>query len=151
MTSSMLSHFSCVLFPQLLSQGSMDVPALLAEVARPQEVAIAAEATRATAMLPAKLLPGRLLRRGIVSPSMLGMQRIGPLWRRGRHWNGYNEQRRRTLLHWPLLVRMPKASSERSPSMRMSLRRKVRLRQCLRGSAEHNSRSSPFYRLGALS
>jgi hypothetical protein len=50
----MLSHFSCVLFPQLLSQGSMDVPALLAEVARPQEVAIAAEATRATAMLPAK-------------------------------------------------------------------------------------------------
>jgi hypothetical protein len=32
MASFMLSHFSYVLFPKLLSQGSADVPMLLAEV-----------------------------------------------------------------------------------------------------------------------
>jgi hypothetical protein len=34
MTSSMLSYFSCVLFPRLISQGSADVLVLLADVTR---------------------------------------------------------------------------------------------------------------------
>jgi hypothetical protein len=51
MTSSMLSHFSCVVFPQLLSQGSTDVPALLVEVTWAWEVAATIEAAHAVAML----------------------------------------------------------------------------------------------------
>jgi hypothetical protein len=51
MASSTLFHFSCVLFMQLLSQGSTDVPAQLAEVTRVQEAAAAAEATHVVAML----------------------------------------------------------------------------------------------------
>jgi hypothetical protein len=49
-----LYHSSCILFPQLLSQGSADVPVLLAKVVRAQEVATAMEATRVTAMLAAE-------------------------------------------------------------------------------------------------
>jgi hypothetical protein len=45
MASFTLFHSSCVLFPHLLSQGSADVPALLAEETRAQEV------TRVMAML----------------------------------------------------------------------------------------------------
>jgi hypothetical protein len=48
------SSFSYILFLQLLSQGSTDVPVLLAEVARAREVATAVEATRAVAMLTAE-------------------------------------------------------------------------------------------------
>jgi hypothetical protein len=48
MASFTLFHSSCVLFPHLLSQGSADVPALLAEETRAQEVA------RVMAMLVAK-------------------------------------------------------------------------------------------------
>jgi hypothetical protein len=51
MASFMLSHFFYVLFPRLLSRGSVDVPALLAEVTQVWEIAIAAEATRATVIL----------------------------------------------------------------------------------------------------
>jgi hypothetical protein len=51
MASSALFHSSCVLFPQLLCWGSLDVPAVLAEVTRAQEVAAAAEAACVTAML----------------------------------------------------------------------------------------------------
>jgi hypothetical protein len=50
----MFSHFSCVLFPQLLSQGGMDVPALLAEVTWMWEAATAVEVVRAIAMLTTK-------------------------------------------------------------------------------------------------
>jgi hypothetical protein len=49
-----LYHSSCILFPQLLSQGSVDVPVLLAKVTWAQEVATATEATRVTAMLAAE-------------------------------------------------------------------------------------------------
>jgi hypothetical protein len=51
MASSTLSHPSCVLFPQLLSWGSMDVPALLAEVTRAREAATAAEVARVATVL----------------------------------------------------------------------------------------------------
>jgi hypothetical protein len=50
----MLSHFSYVLFLQLLSRGSVDVPALLAEVTQMWEIAAFAEASRAAAMLTAE-------------------------------------------------------------------------------------------------
>jgi hypothetical protein len=86
-----------------------------------------------------------------VPPSVLGMHKIGPLWRRGRHWKEYQERKRRTPCCWPLLVWMPKASPGRSPSLRMSMWRSIVPRKCLRGSAKHNSRSSPFCRPGALS
>jgi hypothetical protein len=58
MASSMLSHFSCVLFLQLLSQSSADVPALLAEVTQARLAATAAEATHVVAMLAADFHPG---------------------------------------------------------------------------------------------
>jgi hypothetical protein len=51
MASSALFHSSCVLIPQLLCWGSLDVPAVLAEVTRAQEVAAAAEAACVVAML----------------------------------------------------------------------------------------------------
>jgi hypothetical protein len=51
MTSSMLSCFSFVLCPQLLSWGNMDAPALLAEVTQAQEVIAAAKAACATVVL----------------------------------------------------------------------------------------------------
>jgi hypothetical protein len=51
MTSFMLSHFSYVLFMQLLSQGSADVPALLVEMARAREAATTIEVARVAAML----------------------------------------------------------------------------------------------------
>jgi hypothetical protein len=51
MSSSMLSHFPYVLFPQLLSQGGLDVPTLLADMARAREAAAAAKAIHAVAML----------------------------------------------------------------------------------------------------
>jgi hypothetical protein len=49
MTSFMISHFSCVLFPQLLSWSSSDLPALTAEMARAREVASTLEAAHAAA------------------------------------------------------------------------------------------------------
>jgi hypothetical protein len=54
MASFMLSHFSYVLFPWLLSQGSTGVPTLLAEVTRAWEIVTVAEAARAMAMLAAE-------------------------------------------------------------------------------------------------
>jgi hypothetical protein len=54
MTSSMLSYFSYVLCPQLLSLGSMDVPALLVELTQAQEVVTIAEATHAMTVLAAE-------------------------------------------------------------------------------------------------
>jgi hypothetical protein len=54
MISPMLSHFSCILFPQLLSWGSVDVLALLVEVTRAWEAAATAKAACATAMLAAE-------------------------------------------------------------------------------------------------
>jgi hypothetical protein len=47
---------SCILFLQLLSRGSADVPTLLAEVTREWEAAAAAEATRTAVVLAAKTL-----------------------------------------------------------------------------------------------
>jgi hypothetical protein len=52
MTSFMLSHFSCVLFMQLLSRGSADVPALLVEMARAREAATTIEVARVAAISP---------------------------------------------------------------------------------------------------
>jgi hypothetical protein len=52
MTSFMLSHFSYVLFMQLLSQGSADVPALLVEMARAREAATTIEVARVAAISP---------------------------------------------------------------------------------------------------
>jgi class 3 adenylate cyclase len=54
MTSSILSHFSYVLFLQLLSRGSTDVPMLVVEVTRVLEAAADAEVARVMAMLAAK-------------------------------------------------------------------------------------------------
>jgi hypothetical protein len=54
MTSSMLSHFSCVLFPWLISRGSVDVLVLLADVTRAREAATAVDAAHAVAMLAAE-------------------------------------------------------------------------------------------------
>jgi hypothetical protein len=51
MAPFMLSHFSYVLFPQLLSRGGVDVPALLVKVTRAWETAVAIEAACAMAML----------------------------------------------------------------------------------------------------
>jgi hypothetical protein len=51
MAPFMLSHFSYILFPQLLSQGSVDVPALLVKVTQAWETAVATEAACAMAML----------------------------------------------------------------------------------------------------
>jgi hypothetical protein len=51
LASSMLSHPSGILFPQLLSRASADVPALLAVVTRAREVATAMETTRVVAVL----------------------------------------------------------------------------------------------------
>jgi hypothetical protein len=47
----MPSHVSYLMLTQFLSRGSVDVPALLAEVARVREAATAAEASRVTAVL----------------------------------------------------------------------------------------------------
>jgi hypothetical protein len=55
MASFMLSHFSYVLFPQLFSQGSVDVHMFLAEVTRAWETAAAAEAARAVEMLATEI------------------------------------------------------------------------------------------------
>jgi hypothetical protein len=54
MASSTLFHSSCVLFPQLLSRGSVDVPVLLAEVTQAQEAVAVVEATHVMTMLAAK-------------------------------------------------------------------------------------------------
>jgi hypothetical protein len=51
MISFMLSYFSYVLCPQLLSLGSTDVPAFLAKLTRAREAIIAVEAARAAAVL----------------------------------------------------------------------------------------------------
>jgi hypothetical protein len=47
----MLFDSSCVLFPQLLSWGSVDVPALLEEVTQAREATTTLEATRVAAIL----------------------------------------------------------------------------------------------------
>jgi hypothetical protein len=57
----------------------------------------------------------------------------------------------KNVLRWPMLMRVPKASSRSSPSSRTSLRWRVRPGRCLTESTEHNLRSSPFCRPGALS
>jgi hypothetical protein len=57
----------------------------------------------------------------------------------------------KNVLRWPMLMRVPKASSRSSPSSRTSLRWRVRAGRCLTESTEHNLRSSPFCRPGALS
>jgi hypothetical protein len=54
MASFMLSHFSYVLFLQLLSLGGEDVYTLLVEVTRVWETSIAVEAARVTEMLTAE-------------------------------------------------------------------------------------------------
>jgi hypothetical protein len=54
MASFMLSHFSYVLFLQLLSLGGEDVSTLLVEVTRVWETSIAVEAARVTEMLTAE-------------------------------------------------------------------------------------------------
>jgi hypothetical protein len=51
----MLSHFSYVLFPSLLSWGSVDVPVLLAKVTRAREIATTVEVAHATVMLAAEM------------------------------------------------------------------------------------------------
>jgi hypothetical protein len=53
MSSSTLFHFSSVLFLQLLSRDSADVPTLLAEGTWVQEAITATEVARVTAMLAA--------------------------------------------------------------------------------------------------
>jgi hypothetical protein len=55
MASFLLSHFSYVLFPQLLSWGNEDVPVLLAEVTQAWDTTAIAEAARVTAMLTAEI------------------------------------------------------------------------------------------------
>jgi hypothetical protein len=54
MASFMLSHFSYVLFLQLLSLGGEDVSTLLVEVTRVWETSIAVEAARVMEMLAAE-------------------------------------------------------------------------------------------------
>jgi hypothetical protein len=54
MASFMLSHFSYVLFLQLLSLGGEDVYTLLVEVTRVWETSIAVEAARVMEMLAAE-------------------------------------------------------------------------------------------------
>jgi hypothetical protein len=54
MASFMLSHFSYVLFPQLMSQGGTDVLVLLVEVTQAWDIATAAEVARAAVMLTAE-------------------------------------------------------------------------------------------------
>jgi hypothetical protein len=93
MASFMLSHFSYVLFPQLSSRGSVDVPVLLAEVTQAWGTATAAEATRAVAMLTAGTSAQEVVAARDSTPSMLRMQRTEQLWWRGRHWRGYRQQR----------------------------------------------------------
>jgi hypothetical protein len=79
MASFMLSDFSYVLFPQLLSWGSADLPALLAEVTRVRETATAMEAARAAILLTSETSARGLLQCGIVPPSVLRMRRTGLL------------------------------------------------------------------------
>jgi hypothetical protein len=54
MASFMLSHFSYVLFLQLLSLGGEDVSTLLVEVTRVWETSIVVEAARVMEMLAAE-------------------------------------------------------------------------------------------------
>jgi hypothetical protein len=54
MASFMLSHFSYVLFPQLMSQGGVDVLVLLVEVTQAWDIATAMDVARAAVMLTAE-------------------------------------------------------------------------------------------------
>jgi hypothetical protein len=63
----------------------------------------------------------------------------------------YQERRRRMPCCLPSLVKMLKALPVTSPSLRMSLWQSVGPRKCLRWSAEHNSRCSPFCKPGVSS
>jgi hypothetical protein len=75
----------CILFPQLLSQGSTAVTILQAEVARVQEVIAAAEAAHAAVVLSAKTSAQEAAMAWAAQTFISSVLRTGLLWWSGRH------------------------------------------------------------------
>jgi hypothetical protein len=140
MTSSTLFYSSCVLFPQLLSQSSVDVPTLLAEVIRVQEVATATEVARVAVMLAVET-----------------SAREATTARDSAALHVKDVEDRATLVERESLERVSRAEAENVAVLAAAheyaegFARKIALLEdefgrCLRGGTKSNSRSSPFCR-----
>jgi hypothetical protein len=144
----MLSHSSCVLFPQLLSRGTTDGHALLVEVTRAWEATTAIAFTRVVPMLTARTFA----REATVVWDSTNLRVKG-----GEDWTPMMERE--------TLERVSRAEAKNGVVLAFahedadgfvwkialledSLRQSVRLGKCLRGTAKDNTRSSPFYIAG---
>jgi hypothetical protein len=136
MTSSILSHFSYVLFPQLLSRGGADVPSLLAGVARVWEaVAVQDSATFhvGDAEDHAALVEDRATLVGREALERVSRAEVENTAALASTCEDVESLVWKISLHEDVLVVEHWAG------------------KCLRGSTKHNMRSAPFYRPVALS